>query len=166
MSQHDHDGHHDDGHHGPGYVKVYVILLVLFLISVAGPEIRDSKAIEMSETVGNWMVLITAFGIALVKAYYVIAYFMHLKFEKKIITYMLTTTLVFMFLFFAAVAPDVMKHEGSNWVNAAAAGEVERALEAQKNPPKEPTNELPDPASITTYARTGEARYRCLSKSR
>jgi caa(3)-type oxidase subunit IV len=161
MSNHDEQGHNDEhGHHeGPGYVKVYFILLVLFLISVAGPEIRDSGVIEMSPMVGNAMVLITAFGIALVKAYYVIAYFMHLKFERKIVTYMLTTTIVFMMLFFAAVAPDIMKHSGSNWVNAAAASEVERALEEQKNPPKVETNELADPASLTGYARTGESRY-------
>ena len=42
---------------------------------------------------------------------------MHLKFEKKI-HHMLVTTTMFMFLFFFAVAPDVMKHEGSNWSNA------------------------------------------------
>ena len=30
--------------------------------------------------------------------------------------YLLITMLVFMLLFFAAVAPDVMKWEGDNWV--------------------------------------------------
>ncbi len=160
MSNHDEHGHDDEhGHHGPGYVKVYVILLVLFLISVAGPEVKDSVSEMTSPLVAKWMVLITAFGIAFVKAYYVCAYFMHLKFERKIVTYMLTTTIVFMLLFFFAVSPDVMRHDGSNWVNAAAAGEVERALEEQKNPPKVPTNELADPATLTGYARTGDARY-------
>jgi 4-alpha-glucanotransferase len=35
------------------------------------------------------------------------------------VVYLLTTVLVFMLLFFAGVAPDVMKHEGRNWVKPA-----------------------------------------------
>jgi hypothetical protein len=60
--------------------------------------------------------MITAFGIAVVKAVIVAQEFMHLKLEKKYITYMLLTMLMLMFLFFFAVAPDVMKSEGQNWV--------------------------------------------------
>jgi hypothetical protein len=31
------------------------------------------------------------------------------------VVYILATTLVFMLLFFAGTAPDVMKHSGDNW---------------------------------------------------
>ena len=57
---------------------------------------------------------------------------MHLNIEKKYISYMLGTMLMFMLLFFAGTAPDVMKHEGQNWENRAAEAEVERALKAQE----------------------------------
>ena len=60
--------------------------------------------------------LITAFGIAVVKAYLVAKHFMHITIEKRFISYIVVTVLVFMFLFFAGTAPDVMKDEGSNWV--------------------------------------------------
>jgi hypothetical protein len=63
--------------------------------------------------------LITAFGIAIVKAYLVAKNFMHLNLEPRYAVYLLTTMLVFMLLFFAGVAPDVMKHEGRNWVKPA-----------------------------------------------
>jgi len=112
-------GHGDD--HVKKYTKIYVQLLVLFVISVLGPElgnITGSKAI----------VLITAFGIAVVKAYLVCAHFMHLNIEKKYIGYLLTTTVVFVFLFYAGVSPDVMEHHGRNWENVAAKQETERAL--------------------------------------
>jgi caa(3)-type oxidase subunit IV len=140
MSNHSEHGHDDDdhGHHGPGYIKVYWILLVLFIISVMGPEM--AHLMDMSPTMAKVTVLITAFGIAFVKAYYVIAYFMHLKFEIKYVQYMLGTTVVFMLLFFSAVAPDVMRHDGAcqrwaeengqkvckiyNWTNSSAAAEV------------------------------------------
>ncbi len=96
---------HHDGAHGPAhYTKIYFILLVLFAISVAGPmlEIRV-------------VTLITAFGIACVKAYLVAKNFMHIDIAQRYITYLIVTCLVFMLLLFAGVAPDVMKDEGSGW---------------------------------------------------
>jgi len=115
---------HDAGHdaeHLRHYMKIYVTLLALFLVSVAGP------------VVGGWvgskaLVLVTAFGIAVVKAYLVCAHFMHLNIEKRYIGYLLATTVVFMFLFFAGVSPDVMEHHGRNWENVAANQETLRAL--------------------------------------
>jgi hypothetical protein len=42
--------------------------------------------------------------------------FMHIDQTPRFITYLVTTTLVFMLLFFAGAAPDVMKDHGTNWV--------------------------------------------------
>ena len=93
------------GEHGTkGYIKIYVILLVLFVVSVLGPEL-GIKAVT----------LITAFGIAIVKALMVCAYFMHLNTEKRYIWYMLITCLALLFMFFAALTPDIMAKEGRNW---------------------------------------------------
>jgi caa(3)-type oxidase subunit IV len=77
---------------------------VLLVVSVAGP----SSAIPL-------ITLITAFGIAVVKAYLVAKNFMHLNVQPRYVVYILGTTLVFMLLFFAGTAPDVMKHSGDNW---------------------------------------------------
>ena len=60
-------------HAHPNYVKIWALLLVLLVVSIIGPELGIP-----------WLTLVTAFGIALVKTYYVAAYFMHLNFEKKI----------------------------------------------------------------------------------
>lgn len=98
---------HGEGaaHHPPrNYVKIWGILLVLLVISVVGPF----AGIRV-------VTLITAFGIALVKAYIVARNFMHLDVEKPIIHWLLVMTLVLMVLLFAGLAPDVMKHEGRNW---------------------------------------------------
>lgn len=91
--------------HEINYVKVWGILLVLLVVSIAGPFL----GIKI-------VTLLTAFGIAIVKAYLVAKNFMHLNIEPRYAIYLLTTMLVFMLLFFAGVAPDVMKHEGRNWV--------------------------------------------------
>ena len=57
----------------PNYIKIWFWLLGLLVISVAGPMLEIPA-----------LTIITAFGIAIVKAYLVAANFMHLKFEKKI----------------------------------------------------------------------------------
>lgn len=110
----EHEGEHHSASH---YVKIWAILLVLLIISIIGPEIGIT-----------WVTLITAFGIAFVKAGLVVKHFMHLTIEKPIVWYILITCLVFLILFFAGVSPDVMKHDGSNWSNVAAKAEVERRL--------------------------------------
>ena len=91
-------------YHHPNYVRIWLILCALLVVSVIGPMF----GIQV-------VTLVTAFGIACVKAYLVLKNFMHLNVEKRIAAYILTTCLVFMFLLFAAVAPDVMKHEGWQW---------------------------------------------------
>lgn len=115
-----HVEHHDDDHHDghdTNYFKIYVTLLVLLVISILGPEIGIL-----------WVTLITAFGIAFVKAYLVVQNFMHLRPEKVIVKWILAVSLLFMGLFFFGVAPDVMKHEGNNWENLAAMAAVERGI--------------------------------------
>ena len=106
------------------YEKVLVWLIVLFVISFVGPEVGAAIG-------SRALTLFTAFGIAIVKAYLVLRYFMHVNVEKKYITYLLATSIAFMLLFFAAVAPDVMNHEGNNWENISAKSEVLRAEAAE-----------------------------------
>ena len=96
------------GAHDTSYVKIWAILLVLLAVSIAGPTL-EIKIVT----------LLTAFGIAIVKAYLVAKNFMHLNIEPRFAVYLLCTVLVFMLLFFAGSAPDVMKHEGTNWVKPA-----------------------------------------------
>ncbi len=109
MSEHaEHTGHDTN------YVKIWAILLCLLVVSIAGPFL----GIEI-------VTLITAFGIAIVKAYLVAKNFMHLNIEPRYAVYLLTTMLVFMLLLFAGTAPDVMKHEGRNWVKPAVHVEAE-----------------------------------------
>ena len=94
---------HEHGH-DINYFKVYITLLVLLVISVIGPMFEIQT-----------LTLITAFGIACVKAFLVAKNFMHINLARRYVTYLVATCLVFMLLFFAGVAPDVMKAEGTNW---------------------------------------------------
>ncbi len=91
--------------HHPNYIKIWAILVVLLFVSVLGSmsHIRD-------------VVLIAAFGIALIKAYLVAKNFMHVNVEKRWVAYLLVMCLLFVAILFAGVAPDVMKQSGENWI--------------------------------------------------
>ncbi len=98
------------GHGHVDYLKVYLALLVLLGVSLAGP------------LVGLWwLTLVTAFGVAVVKALMVAAYFMHLNIERRWVWYLLLLMLGFMIVLFAGVAPDVLQGEGQHWVKSSGA---------------------------------------------
>ena len=91
-------------HAHSSYVKIWGILVVLLVLSVLGPMVGI-----------QWLTLLTAFGIAFVKAYLVIKNFMHLNLEPRFVWYIVGTALAFMGLFYAGVSPDVMAADGENW---------------------------------------------------
>lgn len=96
----DHHAAHGDSH----YIRVYFILLALLTVSILGP-LLEIKVVT----------LITAFGIACVKAFLVAKNFMHINLTPRFVVYLVTTSLIFMLLFFAGTAPDVMRSHGTNW---------------------------------------------------
>ena len=94
---------HAEAHH-TNYVKIWAILVGLLVISVIGPM-----------TGIRVVMLITAFGVALVKAYLVAKNFMHVNVQKPVVHWAMAIALLFMVLLFAGLAPDVMKQTGQNW---------------------------------------------------
>ena len=90
------------------YVKIWGILLMLLAVSIVGPMFERPA-----------LTLITAFGIALVKALLVASYFMHLNVERRYIRYMLYAMMLVIGLFFAGTAPDIMQAHGLRWENQA-----------------------------------------------
>ena len=115
------DHAHSESHaHGPSYyVKIWAILLALLIVSICGPMVGI-----------RWLTLLTAFGIAVVKALMVASEFMHIRYEKKIITYILVTMLLLMAVFFYGVAPDVMTTGGTNWERHSLQADLEPAAPA------------------------------------
>ncbi|MEB2285398.1 MAG: hypothetical protein B6D46_01025 [Polyangiaceae bacterium UTPRO1] len=96
--------HADRAH--PSYVRIYLALLVLLAISLLGPMFGHPI-----------VTLVTAFGIAIVKATMVAAYFMHLNIEERYVWYILFVMLGFVLVMFAGIAPDVMLPAGQNWLH-------------------------------------------------
>ena len=104
--EHEYTGDHEAHSHPQSYyVRIWAILVGLLVVSVIGPMFGIRV-----------VTIITAFGVAAYKAYLVAKNFMHINVEKPFISYLVLTVVVFMLLFFAGTAPDVMKPEGTQWV--------------------------------------------------
>ena len=93
-------------HEHPNYIKIWYWLLILLVISIAGPMLEIPA-----------VTIITAFGIAVVKSFLVAANFMHLKFEKKIIWFLLILSICLLGVFFFGVGSDIMMKEGDQWID-------------------------------------------------
>ena len=105
--------------HHPNYVKIWAVLVALLVISVAG-SLSSMRAV----------VLVAAFGVAIVKAYLVAKNFMHVTVEKRWVPYLLVVMIAFVVILFAGVAPDVMRHSGLHWSNDASKQAVETGMKA------------------------------------
>jgi len=92
----------------PNYLKIWAVLIGLVVVSVVG-SLVGIRAVT----------LITAFGVACIQAYVVAKKCMRIDATRRFVPYIVATVLVFMLLFFAGAAPDVMKAEGVNWVKPA-----------------------------------------------
>jgi caa(3)-type oxidase subunit IV len=101
--------------HRAHYLRIWGILVVLLVISVAGPFL-GIRAVT----------LVTAFGVAGVKAYLVARNFMHLDVERRIVLYLVAAMLAIMVVMVGGISPDVLRHDGRNWENVAAKAAVER----------------------------------------
>lgn len=145
--------------HHPNYTRIYFTLLVLLAISVAGPLVGI-----------KWVTILSAFGIAIVKATMVINNFMHLKWERRIAKYVLAASGALLLLFYYGVAPDIQFHRGEHWTNDAALAAtargiptpeaVERAHEGGREggaPAHEGAAATPEPESTMAAAGTPAA---------
>ncbi len=114
------------------YVKVYLALLVLLVVSILGPEVAPRLGQGEIPGVGirlsTFAMLVTAFGIAVVKAWLVVKNFMHLSIERPIAKWFLAASVLLLALFWGGIAPDVQSHAGANWENVAARAAVERGI--------------------------------------
>ena len=128
-------GHSEDrrGFWGNHYVRIYALLLVLLVVSIAGPVVGGTidKQVEIFGRqigLGMALTLTTAFGIAVWKASLVIKHFMHLSIERPIAKIFLGASVLLLALFWGGVAPDVQLHDGRMWENLAAKEAVDRGL--------------------------------------
>ncbi|GIL16837.1 MAG: hypothetical protein BroJett040_05880 [Oligoflexia bacterium] len=86
-----------DYHGHPNYIKIWGVLVGILVLSLAVGEL------------GHKVLSVTLiFGLALVKAIMVIGNFMHLKWEPKLLTWVMIFAVAALGIFYFGVAPDVV----------------------------------------------------------
>jgi len=102
-------GAHDHGHsHEAHYIRIWAILVVLLVVSYFGPMVASKLG-------WHWLLLTTAFGVAVIKAYMVAKNFMHINVEQPIIHFMMITGVALMVLLYGAISPDIQQGSGQHW---------------------------------------------------
>jgi caa(3)-type oxidase subunit IV len=108
-------GHNPVSH----YLTIWFSVVVLFGISVAVAQVSESRP----------LVLVVAFGIAIIQIYLVAAYFMHLKGEKTYISYLLISMLLALSMLYWGTSDDVERTSGLFWK----ASDTIQIINAHKN---------------------------------
>jgi cytochrome c oxidase subunit IV len=85
-------------HHKVNYVAVFILLVVLTVVTVAVAFLHIEK---------EWQKVLLALAIASVKAAAVVLYFMHMKFEGKLIYLILIVPVTFCVVLVVSLLPDV-----------------------------------------------------------
>ena len=86
-------------HHKVNYYAIFGLLVVLTLVTV-GVARLDIQA--------EWITVLLALTIASIKASFVAAFFMHLKFEGKLIYFIMIVPLTFTIVLICALIPDIV----------------------------------------------------------
>lgn len=100
MSEHTHtteEGHGHEEHAGLSKGKIWKVFGILLLITVIEFIIALVFIPKgyMTQHVGNYIYI----GLTLLKAFYIVAYFMHLKYEKLGLQLALTVSFIFIIYF-------------------------------------------------------------------
>src|SRR6476661_10827710 len=85
-------------HHAVNYVAIFFTLVVLTIVTVAVAFIGLKQ---------EWQKVLLALAIASAKASFVVLYFMHLKFEGKLIYLILIVPVTFCIILVVALLPDI-----------------------------------------------------------
>ena len=90
-AEHSQDAGHDAGHHdahGSIFKRIWVPFFILFGIT----SLEFLIAFTMGPSVGR---VIIFFALTILKAYYIVAFFMHLKFERLTLGYSIVLPFIF-----------------------------------------------------------------------
>ncbi|MGM9474811.1 cytochrome C oxidase subunit IV family protein [Pedobacter sp. GSP4] len=97
MSEHAHTEHGHDDHAGLSKGKIWKVFGLLLLITVIEFIIALVLIPKgyMTQHIGNYVYIV----LTLLKAFYIVAYFMHLKYEKLGLQLALTVSFIFIIYF-------------------------------------------------------------------
>lgn len=108
--------HHDEAHHGPTvkmYFAIFLALVVLTVVTVVTAKI-DFAHVLNNQAMGDLVSNVVALGIACTKATLVILFFMHVKYENKLVGLAVVASVIWLSFLLLITASDYMTR-ASDW---------------------------------------------------
>lgn len=81
----------------PNYVGIWIALVVLFVLSVGAGFLGETR-----------IAITGIFALAIIKAFLVISYYMHLRFEARWMRILMLSVLVLVGILFVGLVPDIL----------------------------------------------------------
>jgi cytochrome c oxidase subunit 4 len=116
VAEHAHDDAHADAHAGSNRQNITVWGGLLFLTAI---EIFLGYI-----HLNPYLMLILLIGLSIIKAALIVAYFMHMKFEKKTFIYTVVPVMIVLLFLFAILFPDGKRLHDNRGVTAEVPAEV------------------------------------------
>lgn len=116
VAEHAHNDAHADAHAGSNRENIIVWggLLLLTAIEIFLGYIH----------LNTYLMLILLIGLSIIKAALIVAYFMHMKFEKKTFIYTVVPVMIVLLILFGILFPDGKRLHDNRGVTAEVPGEV------------------------------------------
>ncbi|MBW3541760.1 MAG: cytochrome C oxidase subunit IV family protein [Planctomycetes bacterium] len=100
-------GEHEQSHHAANYLMVLGVLLVFTLLSVVFDVVDMKGKTVLGVFNGSLLLIVLVLAVAAAKALCVMAYFMHLKFERNWKYVLLAPTIILAMGLPLALMPDI-----------------------------------------------------------
>lgn len=107
-------GDHADEHHGPTvkmYVAIFLALCILTVVTVAAAKFDFGTVVGAS--LGPLVNNVVALGIAFTKASLVVLFFMHVKYEDKLVGLAVVSGVVWLFFLLFITATDYFTRQSA-----------------------------------------------------
>ena len=111
---------HSDGHehHGPTvktYFAIFAALCVLTVVTVVTAKMDFTQMLHVSHAVGELVSNIVALSIAFTKAALVVLFFMHVKYENKLVGLAVVSGVVWLLFLILITASDYVTRNTADW---------------------------------------------------
>ena len=100
------DTHHADDHHGPSLFKVYMIIAVI--LSVCTATSFGFNYLAHAEHISHFMSFVLILSVAVVKATLVGIYFMHLKWDWRLLYFLIFPAFILGTMMMVVLMPDIL----------------------------------------------------------
>jgi cytochrome c oxidase subunit IV len=112
-----HPAEHHEEHHGPTvkmYFAIFGALCVLTVVTVMAAKV-DFAQILGNRAVGELVNNVVALGIAFTKAALVVLFFMHVKYENRLVGLAVVSSVIWLLFLILITASDYMTRSYADW---------------------------------------------------